>query len=141
MYSIRQGLFETNSSSSHMLCISNNPSAMKIPAQIKVSDLKKTGWVQEGTNETLDKLRCLYFLAEQEAAEDRFIQWLHNSFGIEIIYDDWEDEDVAERIFGYSTELLGKWLFTENSEYHSDMHYKTREELEQQGWEVLVFHE
>ena len=141
MYSIRQGLFETNSSSSHMLCISNNPSAMKIPAQIKVSDLKKTGWVQEGTNETLDKLRCLYFLAEQEAAEDSFIQWLHNSFGIEIIYDDDENEDVAEKIFGYSTELLGKWLFTENSEYHSDMHYKTREELKHQGWEVLVISE
>lgn len=141
MYSIRQGLFETNSSSCHTLCISNNPSAMKIPAQVKISDLKKMGWVQEGTNDTLDKLRCLYFFAEQEAAEDSFIQWLHNSFGIEIIYDDDENEDVAEKIFGYSTELLGKWLFTENSEYHSDMHYKTREELKHQGWEVLVISE
>lgn len=141
MYSIRQGLFETNSSSCHTLCISNNPSAMKIPAQVKISDLKKVGWVQEGTNDTLDKLRCLYFFAEQEAAEDSFIQWLHNSFGIEIIYDDGEDEDAAEKIFGCSTELLGQWLFTENSEYHADMHYKTWEELKQQGWKVLVISE
>ena len=76
MYSIRQGLFETNSSSSHMLCISNNLFAMKIPAQVKISDLKKTGWVQEETNETDFPVAYkpnIYLYPEEETTVDVYL--------------------------------------------------------------------
>ena len=56
---IRQGVFETNSSSTHAICISNDGN-IKIPEEINFSLADEFGWEWENYNDVNSKASYLY---------------------------------------------------------------------------------
>lgn len=117
MYNIRQGLFETNSSSADVFCIPKNPS-LKIPKEIKMSRLMTHTYSLEETASMEDKLAFMYNKAEDEGNAADFLQYLTNK-GINVINDVGNTFEFDSYMFGYYMEQksLDAFLFDPNSMY------------------------
>ena len=117
MFNIRQGLFETNSSSADVFCIPKNPS-LKIPKEIKMSRLMVDTYNLDKNASIEDKLSFMYNRAEQEGNASSFIQYLAHK-GINVISDVGDIFDFDSWMFGFnmSQENLNAFLFDSDSIY------------------------
>lgn len=127
MFSIRQGMFETNSSSCHSFLISKDCSASKIPTSIKLKG-STDPTTQEG------RIRFLYDQANMYGYGRDFVEYLMSK-GVQI-----EDFDIKVDFsdlcnrFGIDEQQLDLICFGNDviSEYQNeyDKHYMDRENYE-----------
>lgn len=84
MIQIRNGIFETNSSSTHVFCIPSTKS-LKIPKEIKLSSLDR--YVDVTTEMSIeDRIAYMYDRAKDNNSEASFIEYL-KAKGINVIDD------------------------------------------------------
>ena len=117
MITIRHNIFETNSSSTHTFIIPRD-GALKIPKQIKMSELRKFDNLSDGQNDTKDKLSRMYEFALDNNCESEFLDYLRSK-GITIINDLNINGQFNDSMFGHyiSEEDLDNLLFNDSTIY------------------------
>ncbi len=117
MIQLRCGQFETNSSSTHTFIIPKD-GALKIPKQIKMSELRKFDSLSEGQNDTKDKLSRMYEFALDHNCETEFLDYLRNK-GITVIDDLNNNSQYNDFMCGsyISEEDLDNLLFNDSTIY------------------------
>lgn len=139
MINIRQGLFETNSSSVHSFCIPGDKS-LKIPKEIRMSQLCR--YVDPFHLDTIeDKIAYMYNEAEDNNYEADFIEYLRHK-GIKIIDDRTDPYDFPGYMFNYefNESDLDNFLFNPDSELIIDGRYDEIKRLEDQGYNIIDVH-
>ena len=140
MIQIRNGLFETNSSSVHAFCIPGNKS-LKIPKEIKLSQLNRYVCITD-INSIEDKLAYMYSEAEDNGCKSDFIEYLRSK-GITII-DDLEDNDSFNAgMFNYefTEDKLDNLLFNPDSMILFNPEYEEIKKLEKDGYKIIEVHQ
>ena len=93
MFSIRTGMFETNSSSVHSFILPKDSNSKKIPSSIKLSG-------SDNTEDQLGRIRYMYQMAWEMGYGTEFIRYLQSK-GITIEdeeYDDSETESMCHSL-------------------------------------------
>ncbi len=112
MKQIRQGQFETNSSSTHVFCISNDGARQK-PVDVKMSEIKDIWSMDDGTSFE-KKVACLYSITRELGLDDQFLNYL-SSRNINIIHDgDYSDISNGFGVFKSEKEI-DNYLFNAES--------------------------
>jgi len=109
MKQIRQGVFETNSSSTHSICVAKNiKNKLELPKEIHFS-YGEFGWEHDTLQSTYEKASYLYTALkymsgtpEIDACLENVISILKNK-GIEIIYDNENDEGYIDHGYELSS--------------------------------------
>ena len=90
MRQIRNGVFETNSSSTHSFCISKEPVKDKnVPTYLNIRTDKDFGWETDCYNSPEEKAAYLCAVmewCELDAEKEEFLNKLKNEFHIKISY-------------------------------------------------------
>lgn len=136
MIQIRNGLFETNSSSVHAFCIPGNKS-LKIPKEIKLSQLNRYVDITD-INSIEDKLAYMYSEAEDNGCKSDFIEYLRSK-GITII-DDLEDNNSFNAgMFNYdfTEDKLDNLLFNPDSAILFNPSYEEIKKLKNDGYDII----
>lgn len=114
MISIRQGSFETNSSSYNCFIIA--PGGVSIPKQIRLKDIDVGSDFYFDDNTVLNRISKIYSLACDRGQRESFLEYLRSK-GIEIIE---EKEEIDERFWAHifrSEDELDRFLFCDESLY------------------------
>ncbi len=136
MINIRQGLFETNSSSTHSFCIPGHKS-LKIPKEIRMSQLNR--YVDPCHLDTIeDRIAYMYCEAEDNNYRADFIDYLKHK-GIEIIDDRTDPYDFPGYMFNYdfNESELDNFLFNPDSKFILDGSYDELNRLEKEGYSII----
>ena len=90
MRQIRNGVFETNSSSTHSICISKEPvKDENVPTYLNIRTDKDFGWETDCYNSPEEKAAYLCSVmewCELDAEKEEFLNKLKNEFHIKISY-------------------------------------------------------
>lgn len=117
MFNVRNGLFETNSSSSH--CFILPPSkGQKIPSEIKLSKLMSTDYISERHPSIETRMAFMYSLAEENGYASAYLQYLASK-GVNVINDTGTDLEFEDYMFGFnmSESELSQFLFNPDADY------------------------
>ena len=133
---IRNGLFETNSSSVYAFCIPGNNS-LKIPKEIKLSQLDRYVDITN-INSIEDKLAYMYSEAEDNGCKSDFIEYLRSK-GITIINDLEDNNSFNARMFNYNftEDKLDNLLFNPDSTILFNPRYEEIKKLESDGYDII----
>ena len=114
MIQIRNGLFETNSSSVNVFCIPETGS-LKIPKEIKMSELNRDIYTADECVDTITKIAYMYNEARELGNDNEFIRYLTKK-GIKII-DDLDDDDYYDYMCGKQIDetVLDHLLFNDDT--------------------------
>lgn len=129
MFNVRNGLFETNSSSSH--CFILPPSkGQKIPTEIKLSKLMNTDYISERHPSIETRMAFMYSLAEENGYASAYLQYLASK-GVNVINDTGTDNTFDDYMFGFSMSEseLSQFLFNPDSDYIYSPEYHERQTI------------
>ena len=134
MINIRIKQYETNSSSVHVFCISNE-GTREIPSEIRLSELVANRWDYNDGDCVKNKIQICYDIADEQNKAEAFLTFL-NKNGVNIIYD-LEDEDTKGLgVFSSDKEMADFIFNSESKSFDTDNNYTERiiEDLEKEGW-------
>lgn len=136
MIQIRNGLFETNSSSVHAFCIPGSKS-LKIPKEIKLSQLDRYVDITD-INSIEDKLAYMYSEADDNECKSDFIEYLRSK-GITIINDLEDSSSFNAGMFDYefTEDKLDNFLFNPDSTVLFNPKYEEIEKLKNDGYDIV----
>lgn len=143
MISIRQSMFETNSSSTHVFCIPGHKS-LKIPKEIKLSQLQKFVDISDNKQKSIeDKLAYMYDKACDNNAGASFIEYLQAK-GITVINDTKYEFDGYMFNFDFNENDLDNFLFNDDAKTFyvcNEKDEKNVEKLQDEGYKIIEIRE
>ena len=138
MIQIRNGIFETNSSSTHVFCIPSTKS-LKIPREIKLSSLDR--YVDITTEMSIeDRIAYMYDRAKDNNSEASFIEYL-KAKGINVIDDRDYEFDCYMFDYDFTESQLDSFLFDPDSKFLLDDESDECKRLKDEGYKLIVIHE
>lgn len=118
MINIRNSLFETNSSSSHMFILPPG-NTQKIPKEIKLSKLMNVDYITSDKPTVEEKLAFMYHLADENCTTLEYLNYLRSK-GINVINDiNPNSHEYDSYMFGnfMNQSDLEQFLFNPDAEY------------------------
>lgn len=137
MIQIRNSMFETNSSSTHVFCIPGTKS-LKMPKEIKLSSLER--YVDITTEMSIeDRIAYMYDIAKDNNSEESFIAYLRAK-GITVIDDREYEFDSYMFNHDFTESELDSFLFDPNAKFLLDPGSSECKKLEDEGYKLVEIH-
>ena len=137
MIQIRNSMFETNSSSTHVFCIPGTKS-LKMPKEIKLSSLDR--YVDITTEMSIeDRIAYMYDIARDNNSEESFIAYLRDK-GINVIDDREYEFDSYMFNHEFNESQLDSFLFDPDAKFLLDPSDSECKKLTDEGYKLIEIH-